>query len=67
MVIKEFSIKIIDFGMAKHVKDAYSPQSDCSSTVVGTLPYMVSKNWFYMVIVEFLNIYLILGARVDKV
>ena len=55
MVIKEFSIKIIDFGMAKHVKDAYSPQSDCSSTVVGTLPYMVSKNCFDVTLVEFLN------------
>ena len=41
MIVKEKIVKIIDFGMAKKVPLAYTPQTDCSTTVVGTLPYMV--------------------------
>lgn len=43
MITNDYFVKIVDFGMAKKVNSAYTPQSD--SNLVGTLPYMVNKNF----------------------
>jgi len=45
MIENNHSLKVIDFGMAKKVNSPFVPQIDLSKTVVGTLPYMVNKNW----------------------
>ncbi len=39
MIISDYFVKIIDFGMAKKVSSQYELQTD--SDAVGTLPYMV--------------------------
>ena len=41
MIINEYYVKIVDFGMAIKVSSAYEIQKDSDSAVVGTLPYMV--------------------------
>jgi hypothetical protein len=41
MIVKQFIVKIVDFGMAKKVNDVYSAQIDSQSSTVGTIPYMV--------------------------
>jgi serine/threonine protein kinase len=42
MVVGNYMVKIIDFGMAKRVSGAYNRQDDSTnSSVVGTLAYMV--------------------------
>ena len=57
MIVKEKFVKIIDFGMAKKVNLAYSPQMDCSTTVVGTLPYMVRAKLCFLLIISFVCIH----------
>lgn len=42
MIVKNYIVKIIDFGMAKKVPYVYAPQNDSMNAVVGTIPYMVS-------------------------
>lgn len=41
MITNDYFVKIVDFGMAKKVNSAYTPQSD--SNLVGTLPYMAPE------------------------
>jgi serine/threonine protein kinase len=41
MIVGNYHVKIIDFGMAKRVTNAYTTQEDMNTSVVGTLAYMV--------------------------
>jgi serine/threonine protein kinase len=46
MIVRTYIVKIIDFGMGKAVHSIYAPQTDSMNSVVGTIPYMVSKEGF---------------------
>lgn len=43
MISGNYHAKLMDFGMAKRVTNAFTLQDDSNQSVVGTLAYMVCK------------------------
>lgn len=41
MIVGNYQLKLMDFGMAKQVNNAFALQDDSNQSVVGTLAYMV--------------------------